>query len=176
MSNLNLRLYGEQIYPNISKYLNKYISPEIEKEDFLNKYKDGLVEIKDITLKEKFNINPQITTENASIGELKLNIPNETENFSVYLNHMKCSLVISDIKEEELEKIIIEDKKELIDDFIMYSISKIEKKDGASLFDNLIKSFIDKILNGLFIEINNLELNIKIENFNDSYFIFLIEN
>lgn len=172
MSNLNLRLYGEQIYPNISKYLNKYISPEIEKEDFLNNYKDGLVEIKDITLKEKFNINPQITTESASIGKLKLNIPNETENFSVYLNNMKFSLVISDIKEEELEKILIEDKKELIDDFIMYSISKIEKKDGASLFDNLIKSFIDKILNGLFIEINNLELNIKIENFNDSYFIF----
>ena len=176
MSNLNLRLYGEQIYPNISKYLNKYISPEIEKEDFLNNYKDGLVEIKDITLKEKFNINPQITTESASIGKLKLNIPNETENFSVYLNNMKFSLVISDIKEEELEKILIEDKKELIDDFIIYSISKIEKKDGASFLENLIKSFIDKILNGLLIEINNLELIIKIENFNDSYFIFLIEN
>ena len=58
MSNINLRLYGDQLYPNISNYLNKYISPEIEKEDFLNKYKDGLVEIKDITLKEKFNINP----------------------------------------------------------------------------------------------------------------------
>jgi len=176
MSNINLRLYGDQLYPNISKYLNKYISPEIEKEDFLNKYKDGLVEIKDITLKEKFNIIPQITTESGSIGELKLNIPNETENFIVHLNNMKFSLIISDIKEEELEKILIEDKKGLIEDFIKYSISKIEKKDGASFLDNLIKSFIDKILNGLIIEINNLELAIKLENFNDAYFVFLIEN
>ena len=176
MSNINLTLYGDQLYPNISKYLNKYISPSIEKEDFLNKYKDGLVEVKNITLKEKFNINPQIKTESASIGELKLNIPNETENFAVYLNNMKCSLVISDIKEEELEKILIEDKKGLIDDFIKYSISKIEKNDGASLLDNLLKSIIDKILNGIIIEINNLELTLKIENLNDSYFVFLIEN
>ena len=176
MSNINLRLYGDQLYPNISKYLNKYISPSIEKEDFLNKYKDGLVEVKNITLKEKFNINPQIKTESASIGELKLNIPNETENFAVYLNNMKCSLIISDIKEEELEKILIEDKKGLIDDFIKYSISKIEKNDGASLLDNLLKSIIDKILNGIIIEINNLELALKIENLHDSYFVFLIEN
>ena len=176
MSNLNLRLYGDQLYPNISKYLNKYISPEIEKEDFLNKYKDGLVEVKEMTLKEKFNLIPQIIIESASIGELKLNIPNETENFSIYLNNMKCSLLIADIKEEELEKILIEDKKRLINDFIKYSISKIEKKDGASFLDNLIKSFIDKILNGLIIEINNLELALKIENLNDRYFIFLIEN
>ena len=171
MTNINLRLYGEQLYPNISKYLSKYISPEIKKEDFVSMYKEGLVKVKDVDLKEEISINPQIKIKTSSIGELNLNIPNETENFMIQLNNMKTLLIISDIKEEELEKILIEDKKGLIDDFIKYSISKIEKNDGASLKDNLIKSFIDKILNGLIIEINNLELIIKIENLNERYFV-----
>ena len=50
MADINLRLYGDQIYPNISKYLSSYISPEIEKENFLEMYKNGLVEIKELKL------------------------------------------------------------------------------------------------------------------------------
>ena len=176
MSNINLRLYGEQIYPTISKYLSKYISPEIKKEDFLEKYKNGSVEINEISLKEKLSSHPQITIEKATIGELKLHILNETDNFSIYLNKVKFSLAISDIKEEEIKSQIIESKKNLINDFITYAIAKIEKKDGSSFLDNLIKMFIDKIINGISVEINNLELKIKMDNSKNTSFLFLIEN
>ena len=176
MSTINLRLYGEQIYPNISKYLSTYINPEIQKEEFVSMYKNGQVEVKQISLKEKLSLNPQIKMENASIEELKLNIPNEEENFSIYLNNMKCLLSFSDIKEDEIEKLLIENKKKLIDEFIKYAVAKIEKKDGASFLDNLIKSVIDKILNGLTIEIHNLEMEIKIDNGENKSFLFIIED
>ena len=175
MSSINLRLYGEQLYPNISKYLSKYINPEIQKEDFITMYKNGLVELKQLSLKEKIQFNPQITMENASIEEIKLNIPNEQENFSIYLNNMKSLISFSHIKEDQIELLSKENKKALIEEFIKYAVSKIEKKDGPSFFDNLIKSVIDKVLNGLTIEINNLELEVKLDNKNNNSFIFLIE-
>ena len=176
MANINLRLYGDQIYPNISKYLSSYISPYIEKENFLEMYNNGLVEMKDIKLKEELVLHPQIRMMEGSMGELILNIPNETENFSINLNNMKFSLRLSDIKEEEIESILVKNKKKLIDDFIKYSISKIEKKDGSSFLDNLIKSFLDKILNGLIININNLELKVNIDNDKNKNFLFKIDN
>ena len=175
MSNINLRLYGEQIYPNISKYLMTYISPEIKKEEFLEKYKNGSVEIKEISLKEKIFPHPQIKIDNAKIGELKLHIPNETENFSIFLNDIKCLLILSDIKEEQIESILLENKKKLIDEFIKYSIAKIENKEGGSFLDNIIKNFVNKIINGLSIEISNLELKVKMENEKNTNFLFLIE-
>ena len=176
MTNINLRLYGDQIYSNLSKYLSEYITPEIEKEQFLKNYQEGTVEMKEIKLKEKISLHHQIKVEDSSIGELSLKIPDEKENFSIYLNNMKCSLLVSDIIDEEIEALLIDNKSKLINDFISYSIAKIEQKDESSFFDNLIKSFIDKILNGLTIDINNLELKIKIDNGKNNYFIFMIEN
>ena len=176
MANINLRLYGEQIFPNISKYLSTYISPEIQKENFLEKYKNGNLEYSQISVKEKISINPQISVENASLGEIKIHIPNEQENFSIYLNNVNCLLLFSNIKEEEIEKILIDKKEKLINDFIKYAINKIEKKDGPSFIDNLIKNFVDKIINGLSVEINNLELKIKLNNEDKKHLILLIEN
>ena len=176
MTNINLRLYGDQIYSNLSKYLSEYITPEIEKELFLKNYQEGSVEMKEIKLKEKIDLHHQIKVEESTIGELTLKIPDEKENFSIYLNNMKCSLLVSDIKNEEIESILIDNKKKLIDDFISYSIAKIEQKDQSSFFGNLIKSFIDKILNGLTIDIYNLELKIKVDNGKNSCFIFMIES
>ena len=175
-NNINLRLYGDQIYSNLSKYLSDYITPEIEKEQFLKNYQDGTVEMKEVKLKEKISFHHQIVLEDLSFGELILKIPDEKENFSIYLNNMKCSLLLSEINEKEIEAILIDNKKKLIDDFISYSVSKIEQKEESSFFDNLIKSFIDKILNGLTIDINNLELKIKIDNGKNSDFIFMIES
>ena len=176
MANINLRLYGEQIYPTISKYLTNYISPEIKKEDFLEMYKKGQLELNQMTIKEKIKFHPQILLENGSFNSIKFYIPNETENFSVILNDMKCSLILSDIKEDEIESILIEDQKNLINEFMKYAIAKIEKKDGASFLDNILKNFIDKIINGIEIEINNLELKLTIDNGKNKSFIFLIEN
>ena len=176
MSNINLRLYGEQIYPNISKYLSKYISPEISKEEFISSYKNGILEFKSLKLKEKLLLHPQISIEEASIDELKINVPNETENLEIHINNIKCFLLVSELEEGEIEKIMINDRKKLIDEFIKYAINKIEKKDGPSFLDNIIKSVIDKILNGFIIDINNLELKISCKTHNNVYFIFNTDN
>ena len=176
MSNINLRLYGEQLYPNISKYLTKYISPEISKEDFLSSYKNGILEIKSLKLKEKLLIHPQILIEDTFIEEVKINIPDDKSNLEIYLNNIKCNLSVSELNEEEVEKIMINDRKKIIDDFIKYAINKIEKKDGLSFLDNIFKSIIEKIFNGCIIDINNLELKISAKNRDNIYFIFNIDN
>ena len=176
MSNINLRLYGDQIYPNIEKYLSQYISPDIPKEEFLSSYKNGLLQIKSLKLKEKIQISPQILIEEASIEEIKLHIPNETENLCIEINNMACFLSISELNEDEIEKILIKERKNIIDEFIKYAINKIEKKDGPSFFDNIIKSVIEKIINGYKINIYNIELKIRAINRNNIFFVFNTEN
>ena len=176
MANINLRLYGDQIYPNISKYISQYISPEIQKDEFISMYKSGTLELKEISLKESFSLNPQIKIDNAFISSIKINIPDEKENFGISINNIKCLLTISDIAENEVEKLLIEKKKKLIAEFIDFAIKKIQKKDGASFFDNLINSVIEKIINGLFIDIEKLELNIRTQKEDNIYLTFLIED
>ena len=176
MSNINLRLYGEQLYPNISKYLEKYVSPQISKEEFISSYKSGKLVFKSLLLKEKILIHPQILIEEASIDEIKTNIPDEKENFEIYLNKINCSISVKELNEEEIEKIMIDDRIKIIDEFIKYAISKIEKSDGPSFLDNIIKSVVEKILNGILIDINNLELKLSAKNNNKNNFVFKIEN
>ena len=176
MTNINLRLYGEQIYPNISNYLSKYISPKIQKDEFITMYKSGNLDLKEISLKELFSVHPQIKINEAYISSIKINIPDEKENFGISINDIKCQLTIFDIKENEIEKLLIEEKKKLIDEFINYAVKKIQKKDGASFLDNLIKSVIEKIINGLSINIEKLELKIKSIKSDNVFFIFFIED
>ena len=176
MTNINLRLYGEQIYPNISKYLSTYISPEIQKDEFITMYKSGNLELNHISLKEYFSVHPQLKIDKAFISSIKINIPDEKENFGVSINDIKCLLTICDINENETEKLLIEEKKKLIDEFINYAVKKIQKKDGASFIDNLIKSVIEKIINGLSINIKNLELKIKSIKSDNVFFIFFVED
>ena len=173
---INLRLYGDQIYPNISSYLSKYISPEITKEDFLSMYKSGHLEFKQISLKEAIHFHPLISIEKSTISNLEINIPEQNENFTISLKDVKCLLIISEIDENEVEKIMIEDKKKLINDFINYAVKKVEKKDGPSFFDNIIKSVLETIINGLAINVKNFELAIKAKNRENAEFIFFIEN
>ena len=175
MSNINLRLYGEQLYPNISKYLTKYISPEISKEDFLSSYKNGTIQIKNLKLKEKFFIHPQILIEEIIIDDLKINIPDEKENLEIKINNINCFTSISELDDNEIEKIMINDKKKVIDEFIKYAINKIEKKDGPSFLDNIIKSVIEKIINGFSIDIINLEFKISTKKNKNIFFVFNIE-
>ena len=176
MNNINLRLYGEQLYPNISKYLTKYISPEILKEEFLSSYKNGSIQIKSLKLKEKLLIHPQILIEELFISNVKIKIPDEKENLEINIENAKCFWSISELDENELEKIMLNERIKEIDEFINYAINKIEKKDGPSFLDNIIKSVIDKILNGFSINIHNMELKISSNNHKNIYFIFNIEN
>ena len=176
MTNINLRLYADQIYPNISYYLSKYISPEIKKEEFISMYKSGIIKLNHISLKESLSFHPQIKLEEAFISTMEINIPDEKENFGISIKDIKCLLTISEINENEVEKLLIEDKKKLIEEFINYAVKKVEKKDGPSFLDNLIKSVVEKIINGLIIDIQNLELKIKAKNKDNIYFVFLIDN
>ena len=176
MSNINLRLYGEQIFPNITKYLTTYISPEISKEEFLSSYKKGLIEIKDLKLKEKFLIHPQILIEEMIIGSLKIKIPDDKENLEIKIDDLKCFISISELDDREIEKIMINERKKSIDDFMKYAINKIEKKDGPSFFDNIIKSVIEKIINGFTIDIINLELKISLKKNKNIFLIFNFDN
>ena len=83
---------------------------------------------------------------------------------------------MSELNEEEIEKIMIDNRKKIINDFIKYAVNKIEKKDGPSFLDNIIKSIIEKILSGFTIDINNLKLKISAKNRENIFFIFNIDN
>ena len=174
MANINLRLYGDQIYPNISKNLSQYITPEIPKDEFISMYKSGILELKEISLKESFSLNPQIKIDKAFISSIKIYIPDEKDNFGISIEDIKCFLTICDISENEAEKLLIEEKKKLITEFIDFSVKKIQKKDGASFFDNLINSVIEKIISGLCIDIKKFELNIKTNKKDNVFLTFLI--
>ena len=173
MSKINFRLYGEQIYGLTQKYMNEHISPEIEKEDFLAKFKSGKLSYENISSKKQIQINPKIFLDELSLGKIEINIPNETENTSIYLNNAKFVIALSDLNDEEIEKIIIDERKALIDKFIAFVIKKIEKKESSKSFiEGLIENFVNRAINGLSLDLNNIELVLKSKN---HIFTFMIE-
>ena len=104
---------------------------------------------------------------------MDINIPNETENLSIYLNNIKAVINLTEINNDEIEKIIINERKNLIDKFIDFAIKKIEKKESSKSFiEGLIENFINRAINGLSLDLNNIELILKYKKF---IFIFIIE-
>ena len=81
-------------------------------------FKEGKIKYDNIQNKEKINVHPQLTMTNLQIEKLFLNIPNETENFSMNLSGVKTMIELSEINENEIEKLIIEKRKNLIEKFI----------------------------------------------------------
>ena len=162
MSNFNFRLYGDQIYGFGSKYFNKYISPEINKEQFLSMFKEGKLKYEDIKIKEKIEIYPQITINSLDIKNISIDIPSEKEgNLNLNLNNVTCDIIISNITEDQIKNILLKEKKNLVESFIKNSIDKIKNKEQTKSFlDNLLDNLINQALNGLNIHINNLKLNI----------------
>ena len=176
MSNFNFRLYGDQIYGLCSGYFNKYISPEINKEQFLKSFKEGRLNYSDIKIKQKIEIYPQITINSLDIKNLIIYIPDEKGSSSLKLNLSDVSgdIIITNITENQIKDILIKEKNNLIDSFIKNALDKIKKKEQSKSFlDNLIDNLINQALNGFNITINNLKLNIKYMN---SCFIFNIKN
>ena len=173
MSSINFRLYGDQIYGMTSKYLTEYISPEILKEDFTTQFKAGKLSYENISTKKTIQINSQISLDNLNIQKIYINIPNETENLSLYLDNMKVEISLNEINDNEIEKMIINERKELIDKFIDFVIKKIEKKESSKSFiEGLIENFVNRAINGLSLDLNNIELVLKYKKFR---FCFLIE-
>ena len=174
MSTINFRLYGDQIYGLALSKLKDRITPEIEKEAFTKMFQDGEIKYDNIQNKEKIVIHPQMTIDNLQIEKIILNIPNETENFSVNLSGVKTTIELFDIKESEIENIIIQKRKDLIEQFIAYAVKKIENKESSKSFiEGLIENLINRAINGLKIEINNVELRIK---YKKHTFVLSIEN
>ena len=163
MSNFNFRLYGDQIYGFGSKYFNKYISPEINKEQFLQMFKEGKLQYDNIKIKEKIEIYPQITINSLDIKNISIDIPNEKEgNLNLNLNNVSCDLIISNITEEQIKNILLKERKNLVDSFIKTSIDKIKNKEQSKSFlESLLDNLINQALNGLNIHISNLKLNIR---------------
>lgn len=174
MSTINFRLYGDQIYGLALSKLKDRITPEIEKEEFTKMFQDGEIKYDNIQNKEKIVIHPQMTIDNLQIKKIILNIPNETENFSINLTGVKTTIELFDIKESEIENIIIQKRKDLIEQFIAYAVKKIENKETSKSFiEGLIENLINRAIDGLKIEINNIELRIK---YKRHTFVLCIEN
>ena len=174
MSEINFRLYGEQIYGLACTKIKDFITPEIEKESFTTMFKEGQIKYSNIKNKEKISVHSQITINNLEIENLSLNIPNETENFSMNLSGVKTTLELNDINENEIEKKIIEKRKKLIEKFISYAVKKIENKESSKSFiEGLIENLVNRAINGLKIEINNIEIKVKYKN---NIFVLFIEN
>ena len=173
MSSINFRLYGDQIYGLVCSKIKDFITPDLEKEQFTTMFKEGQIKYENIQNKQKISINPQITINNLQIEKLFLNIPNETENFSMNLSGIKTTVELFEINEKDIENIIIQKRKNLIEEFISYSVKKIEnKKSSKSFIEGLIENLINRAINGLKIEINNIELKIMYKN---NIFVFFIE-
>ena len=86
---------------------------------------------------------------------------------------MKVEISLNEINDNEIEKMIINERKELIDKFIDFVIKKIEKKESSKSFiEGLIENFVNRAINGLSLDLNNIELVLKYKKFR---FCFLIE-
>ena len=159
---INLRIYADQIYGFAQSYMKEYISPEIVKEEFINNFKSGKLNYENISTKKEIKINPQINLEELSIQNFEVNIPNETENLSLSIGNLKGIFNLKEINDEEIENIILTERKDLIEGFVNFVIKKIEKKDNSKTFiEGLIETFVNRAINGLMINLNNIEFIIK---------------
>ena len=159
---INLRIYADQIYGFTQSYLNEYITPEIIKEDFINNFKSGKLNYELISTKKTIKLNPQINLDELIFENLEINIPDETGNLSIIFGKLKGALSLNEVMDNEIEKIILEERKTLIEGFIKFVIKKIEKKDETKTFiESLIETFVNRAINGLQLDMNNIELNIK---------------
>ena len=159
---INLRIYADQIYGFTQSYMKEYLSPEIIKEDFINKFKSGNLNYESISTKKVIKLNPQIYLSEFNIENLEINIPNETENLSLSFCKLKVLLDLNEMNDDEIENIILMERKSLIEGFMNFVIKKIEKKEESKSFiEGLIETFVNRAINGLKIDLNNLEINIR---------------
>ena len=165
MSSINFRLYGDQIYGLAITKLKNIITPEIPKEEFLTKFKEGKIESSNIKNINKITPNPLMSIDNLQIQNIIMNIPNETENFSLDMEGIKMELELFDLKDEDAQKLLIDKRKKLIDKFIEYAVKIIENKESSKSFiEGLIENLINRALNGLKINISDIEIKIKYKN------------
>ena len=164
MSSINFRLYGDQIYGLGSKYLNEYINPEINKEDFLTNFNNGLLELNITGIKKPINILPYISIKDLKSEKIEINIPDDKTNFILKLNKLRMMLTINSLDDNQILDIVINKRKKLIEKFIKETIKTIEKKEESSFLKGLIDSLLKRALDGLEIELKEVEIYLRCNN------------
>ena len=164
MSTINFRLYGDQIYGLGSKYLNEYINPEINKEDFLTNFNNGLLELNITGIKKPINILPYISIKDLKTEKIEINIPDEKTNFVLKLNKLRMMLTINALDDNQILDIVVNKRKKLIEKFIKETIKTIEKKEESSFLKGLIDSLLKRALDGLEIELKEMEIYLRCNN------------
>ena len=166
MSNINLRLYGEQVFGLSSSFLKEYLSPTLEKENFLSMFKNGLLKYGNINIKKEITLHPTITINKLLLSSLEVNIPDENDYLNINIEGIKTTLFLSEINENIYEEMIINQKNNLKEKFIKDLFNQITKKsDSSSILEGMIENIIQKIINGIKVNIKDIELCIKFEKF-----------
>ena len=164
MSNINLRLYADQVYGLSSTFFNEYLTQSIEKEDFISTFQNGLVKFQNIATKKELIIHPTISISNLMLNSLEVNVPDENGNLVIDIEGLKSSTLLSEINENDLKDIIIAKRKKLKEKFIKDIFNKITKKSESSSFiEGLIENIIQKVINGLKIKIKNIDISVKFD-------------
>ena len=165
MSKINFRLYGDQIYGLSSKYLQEYITPEINKENFLTSFKNGLLDLKITGIKKSIEILPQINIKDLKTEQIEINIPDENSNLALKISKLKIMLIVKELNEEQIFSLLINKRQKLVKNFIKEAIKSVEKKAKSDFLEGLLDSLLNSAINGLQIEFNNIEIYLKCNNF-----------
>ena len=175
MSNINLRTHGNMIYGLISKYLTEYIEPEINKDEFIEMFKKGELNLEKLKLKngKNFPINFEFILNFFSCEKLRVMIPDENSNLEIYIKDVKISINLVELNYDNIEEILISQIKEFTENYIKYAVLKVQNKDNApSMIEGMLQNIILKIINnGFKFKIENIEVSLK---FNDIILIFSI--
>ena len=107
MSKINFRLYGDQIYGLSKTYLQEYISPEINKEEFLSSFKNGQINLSITGLQKELVILPQLILKDLKTEKLEINIPDEKSNMSLNISKLKVMFIIKELTEEQILSLLI---------------------------------------------------------------------
>ena len=162
MSNLNLRLYAELFYGLYIPKLNNYLSDSIDKDSFISSFKSGTLKYSDISTKSQINLFP-----NLFLNFINNEVPDENNHLIIDIKDLKIILFLQEISDKDALELIINDKKNLREKFIENIFSKITNKSTNNNFLGgiIVESIANKILNGFDLNIQNLELIIKFQNF-----------
>ena len=165
MAKINFRLYGDQIYGLSSKYLQEYITPEINKENFLTSFKNGLLNLNITGIKKSIEILPQLIIKDLKTEQIEINIPDENSNLALKISKLKLMLIVKKLNEEEIFSLLIKKRQKLVKNFIKEAIKSIEKKAKSDFLEGLLDSLLNSAINKLQIELNNIEIYLKCNNF-----------
>ena len=165
MSKINFRIYGDQIYGLSNKYLSEYINPEINKEEFLTSFKNGSLNLKITGIKKSINIMPQVSIKDMNTEKIDISIPDENSNLIIKLSKFRIMLIVKELTDEQILKLLVQKRQKLIKKFIKETIKNIEKKEKSTFLENLIDTLLKSALIGLQLEFTDIEIYIKCENF-----------